>query len=76
MKQPQRVYSTPESRNQWPNIEAQWQAMIRAHHARVLKDGENPSDFPTEPVAFETLNFGWVLSAPDIHGKRHTLEQF
>lgn len=76
MKKPQRVFSTEEQRRRWPNIEWEWQAHIREHNAITLKNGENPSDYPNNPVAYETLNFGWILSRPGTNGKRHILVQF
>jgi hypothetical protein len=36
----------------------------------------NPEDYPNQAVAYETLNFGWVLSRPDIEGHRHIMVQF
>jgi hypothetical protein len=70
IKRPQRVYNTFS-----PN-HPQWEALIQSHSARTLQNGESPQDFPNEAVAYETLNFGWILSRPDIHGKRAILVQF
>jgi hypothetical protein len=72
VKQPQRVYSTPATNS----VHHEWMSMVRDHNARILKNGESPQDYPTEPVAYETLNFGWILSRPDPSGHRHVLVQF
>lgn len=41
----------------------------RRHNARVVKR-EDVHKYPTERVAFETRNFGWVLSEQDETGHR------
>jgi len=71
-----RVYATQKTIDEFPEVHAMWLAHIANHNAVVLKDGENPEDYPTRAVAYETPNFGWVLSAPDIDGKRHIMVQF
>lgn len=76
VKSPRRVYSNPKTFVEFPDILAQWKAHVKEHKARVLRNGENPSDYPTRAVAYETANFGWILSRPDIDGKRHILVQF
>jgi hypothetical protein len=67
-----RVYGSTETNS----VYNQWLRMINNHKAVQLKDGENPSDYPDSPVAYETLNFGWILSKPNIYGKRSVLVQF
>jgi hypothetical protein len=66
MKKPQRRFSSRQG---------QWLSMVREHNAILLRDGENPSDYPDKPVAFETPNFGFILSAP-IQGSRRVLVKF
>lgn len=73
MKLPRRVYATPESRNKHPEVWAFWQSQINKHSARVLANGENPEDYPQQAVAFETLNFGWIMSLPNSEGVRTIL---
>ena len=69
---PRRVYGSHETNS----VYGEWLRMCTEHNARVLRNGENPTDYPTEPVAFETLNFGWILSKPDGLGNRQVLVQF
>jgi hypothetical protein len=73
MKQPQRVFSKPENRAS--HIENEWRRLVTKYDAVVLKDGENPSDYPTKAVAYETKNFGWIFSKPNEQGKRKFLER-
>jgi hypothetical protein len=65
MRKPRRVYATdkgtPEHR--------EWLSLIKKHNAVVLKNGENPADYPNDAVAFESPNFGWILSKPN-EGRR------
>ena len=70
-KQPKRVYGSPETNT----VYHEWLALVAQHGAILLKDGENPSDYPNDPVAYETLNLGWILSKP-IGGTRKVLVQF
>jgi hypothetical protein len=72
VKKPQRVYSSPI----WNSTHWEWMSLVREHKARVLKNGENPIDYPNEAVAFETRNFGWILSKPNDDGKRRILVQY
>ena len=69
---PRRVYGTPETNS----VYHLWLALISDHNARRLQDGENPADYPDEPVAYETRNFGWILSKPDHLGKRVVLVKY
>lgn len=71
MKQPQRVYGSPKTNS----VFHIWLSKCKHANAQVLKNGENPSDYPDKAVAFETLNFGWIWSAP-IAGQRHLIEKF
>lgn len=72
MKKPQRIYGSRKTNS----VYGIWLDMIQKHTAIRLSNGQSPSDFPNNPVAFETLNFGWILSAPDVDGKRRVLVQF
>jgi hypothetical protein len=74
MKQPQRVFSKPGNRAS--DIENEWRRLVTKYDAVVLKDGENPTDYPTREVAYETETFGWILSKPNEEGKRRVLEKF
>ena len=69
-KLPKRRYRTPETNS----VHETWMNMVRQHNAVLLRDGENPEDYPEKAVAYETLNFGWILSAP--HGQRKVLVQY
>lgn len=71
VKQPQRVFGSPTTNS----VYHIWLDMCREHNARRLKNGENPQDYPNEAIAFETLNFGWILSKP-INGIRRILVQY
>ena len=71
MKKPRRIYGSPKNNS----VYHIWLNMIKQHKAVQLKNGESPSDYPDNAVAFETLNFGWILSIP-IHGKRSVLVQY
>lgn len=66
MNKPQRVYSTKQ--------DPFWAGKIKEHNAVVLKNGENPSDYPDRAVAFETQNFGWIMSAPHQGARRIVLQ--
>jgi hypothetical protein len=67
MNKPRRVYSDGKYDPFWAN-------KIKEYNAVVLKNGENPSDYPDRAVAFETRNFGWIMSAPQ--GLRRILLQY
>lgn len=46
---------------------AEW---ARRYNARVIKKLAEAKEYPNEPVAFETRNFGWIFSACDENGAR------
>lgn len=57
-----------------------WNKLIKQHNAvllteRPLTEACKRSD-PARPIAFETLNFGWILSAKDENGFRHILVKY
>ena len=55
--------------------EAVWQAEIKKHNALEVK-AKDMGNWPRDrAVAFETSNFGWILSAKDAEGKRKILLQ-
>lgn len=70
-KLPRRVYGSAKTNS----VYHIWLRMIHEYNAVQLKNGENPQDYPSEPVAFETLNFGWILSTP-VNGVRKVLVQY
>lgn len=72
-KKPQRQYAKATS---YDFTLATWARMCRDYNAHILKNGESPSDFPNEAVAFETRNFGWILSKPDKDGYRRISVQW
>lgn len=41
--------------------------------ARVINKLEDAKKYPTEMVAYETRNFGWIFSACDENGKRRII---
>jgi hypothetical protein len=64
VKTPRRVYSN----YRWGTERIQFPNLV------VLKNGESPADYPDSPVAFETRDFGWVLSISE-NGTRKILKQ-
>lgn len=57
-----------------------WKRLVKEHNAVLLTDrplieASKRSD-PTRPIAFETLNFGWILSAKDENGFRRILVKY
>lgn len=71
MKHPQRVFGSKETNTMY----GEWLSLCKRHNARRLQNGESPTDYPLEPVAYETLNFGWILSKPDLKGQRSIIVQ-
>lgn len=53
-----------------------WRTQLQRFKAREIKSHQIHL-YPNESVAFETQNFGWILSAQDSEtGKRKILLQF
>ena len=54
--------------------QAEWQSTIHEFDAVKVKYIEHGPD--NKAIWFETINFGWILSAKDKEGKRSILAKF
>jgi hypothetical protein len=53
----------------------QWKKLIKTYGAIVVNQRE-ARRYPNRAIAFETANFGWILSKHNAEGKRRILAQF
>ncbi len=53
-----------------------WKGAIRQHNAVIVKKLEDAEKYPDRVVAFESRNFGWILSAKKESGFRTILLKY
>lgn len=58
------------------STDAWWLTQIAAHDAIVIDSLTLAGRYPDRAIAFETRNFGWILSARDKRGVRHILLKY
>jgi hypothetical protein len=59
-----------------PAVDYFWMNQIKKHKAVLIPKGEPASNYPDKPIAFETMNFGWILSEIKEDGKRQVLLKY